>query len=166
MALVRILVDGYSLLHNWLELAPGRARHSAAARDELIRRLTLYQDATGTPVTVVFDGAGRHSGRPTALSRSEIEVLYSRRGQTADQVIERAVHRFGPYGEVLVVTEDHAEREMVISLGGSAASCGNFIRDVENALADLGDEIKDHNRNERHGFRRRRVLSGVVERHE
>ena len=59
MALVRILVDGYSLLHNWPELAPGRARHSAAARDELIRRLTLYQDATGTPVTVFFDGAGR-----------------------------------------------------------------------------------------------------------
>ena len=58
MALVRILVDGYSLLHNWPELAPGRARHSAAARDELIRRLTLYQDATGTPVTIFFDGAG------------------------------------------------------------------------------------------------------------
>jgi hypothetical protein len=34
MPLVRILVDGYSLLHNWPELAPGKARHSAAARDE------------------------------------------------------------------------------------------------------------------------------------
>ena len=44
MALVRILVDGYSLLHNWPELANGRPRHSAAARDELIRRLTLYGD--------------------------------------------------------------------------------------------------------------------------
>jgi len=29
MALVRILVDGYSLLHHWPELAPGRARFSA-----------------------------------------------------------------------------------------------------------------------------------------
>jgi hypothetical protein len=156
MALVRILVDGYSLLHNWPGLARGRARHSAGARDELIRCLTLYQDATGTPVTVVFDGAGRHIGRPTALSKAEVEVLYSRRGQTADQVIERAVHRFGPYGEVLVVTEDHAERETVISLGGSAASCGNFIRDVENTLAELGDDIKHHNRRERHRFQRRK----------
>ncbi len=156
MPLVRILVDGYSLLHNWPELAPGRARHSAAARDELIRWLTLYQDATGTPVTVVFDGAGRHTGRPTAASKAEIEVLYSRRGQTADQVIERAVHRFGPYGEVQVVTEDQAEREMVISLGGSAASCDNFIRDVGRALAELGDEIDHHNRREQHRFQRRR----------
>ena len=156
MALVRILVDGYSLLHNWPELARGRARHSAAARDELVRWLTLYQDATGTPMTVVFDGAGRHTGRPTAASGSEVEVLYSRQGQTADQMIERATHRFGTYGEVLVVTEDRAERETVISLGGSAASCANFIRDVENALVELGDEIKHHNRRERHRFQRRK----------
>ena len=57
MALVRILVDGYSLLHSWPELAPGKARHSAAARDELIRVLTLYQDTVGTPITIFFDGS-------------------------------------------------------------------------------------------------------------
>jgi len=156
MPLVRILVDGYSLLHNWPELAPGRMRHSAAARDALIRRLTLYQDAIGTPVTVFFDGSGRPTGKPSASSKSEVEVLYSRKGQTADQMIERAVHRFGPYGEVLAVTDDHAERETVSSLGGSASSCWNFIRDVENALAELGDDIKLRNRQERHTFQRRK----------
>jgi uncharacterized protein len=156
MALVRILVDGYSLLHNWPRLAPGRARHSAAARDELIRRLTLYQDATGTPVTVFFDGSGSRSGKPTAVDSTVVEVLYSRKGQTADQMIERAVHRFGPYGEVLAVTDDHAERDTVISLGGSAASCWNFIEMVQNALADLEDDITNHNRRERHGFRHRK----------
>ena len=152
MALVRILVDGYSLLHNWPELAPGRARHSAAARDELIRQLTLYQDATGTPVTVFFDGVGLPAGRPNASNSTVVEVLYSRKGQTADQMIERAVHRFAPYGEVLAVTDDHAERDTVISLGGSAASCWNFIQMVENALAELEDDIKHHNRRERHRF--------------
>lgn len=156
MALVRILVDGYSLLHNWPELAPGRARHSAAARDELIRRLTLYQDAVGTPVTIFFDGVSARNGRPPAASASEVEVLYSRTGQTADQMIERAAHRFGPYGEVLAVTDDHAERDTVISLGGSASSCWSFIQAVENTLAELGDDIKHHNRRERHRFERRK----------
>jgi hypothetical protein len=33
---VRILIDGYSLLHQWPELAPGSPRHSARARDALI----------------------------------------------------------------------------------------------------------------------------------
>lgn len=121
-----------------------------------MRQLTLYQDATGTPVTVFFDGAGAPGGRPTASVLTEIEVLYSRKGQTADQMIERAAHRFAPYGEVLAVTDDQAERETVISLGGSAASCGNFIRDVEYALAGIGNDIKHHNRQERHGFTRRK----------
>jgi predicted RNA-binding protein with PIN domain len=156
MALVRILVDGYSLLHNWPELTPGRAPHSAAARDALIRQLTLYQDATGTPVTIFFDGASLPGGRPTASNSTAVEVLYSRKGQTVDQMIERAAHRFAPYGEVLAVTDDQAERETVISLGGSTASCWNFIRDVENALAGLGDGIKNYNRQERNRFQRRK----------
>jgi hypothetical protein len=155
MALVRILVDGFSLLHEWPELAPGRARHSAAARDELIARLTLYQDVAGTPITIFFDGAGAPAGTPRPHSTRQVEVLYSRRGQTADQMIERATHRFRPYGEVLAVTNDVAERETVISLGGLASSCFNFIVTVETALAETADDIRHYNRKERSRFERR-----------
>ena len=94
MPLIRILVDGYSLLHSWPALAPGRPRHSAFARDELIRILSLYEDACGTPVTVFFDGSGTTRGTLAASSGAGAEVLFSRRGQTADQMIERAAHRF------------------------------------------------------------------------
>jgi predicted RNA-binding protein with PIN domain len=107
-------------------------------------------------VTIFFDGASVRGGRPPAASASEVEVLYSRTGQTADQMIERAAYRFGPYGEVLAVTDDHAERDMVISLGGSASSCWSFIQAVENSLAELGDDIKHHNRRERHRFGQRK----------
>lgn len=156
MALVRILIDGYSLLHNWPELAPGKARHSAAARDELIHILTQYRDAIGTPITIFFDGAGAPKGTPAALSTPELEVLYSKAGQTADQMIERAAHRFSEYGEIVAVTDDLAERDTVVSLGGSTSSCLNFIQSVENALAEMADDIKHHNRKERHKFQRRR----------
>ena len=155
MALVRILVDGYSLLHNWPELAPGKARHSAAARDELIHHLTLYRDATGTPITIFFDGSQPARGRSEEPSTPEVEVLFSHAGQTADQMIERAAHRFQPYGEVMAVTDDHAERDTVIALGGSASSCWNFIRTVESTLAELQADIKHHNREERNRFKRR-----------
>ena len=137
MALVRILVDGYSLLHNWPELAPGRPRHSTAARDELIRVLTLYQDAVGTPVTVFFDGTGSARGPKERTPARQVEVLFSRAGQTADEMIERAAYRFQQYGEVLAVTDDHAERETVIAMGGSASSCSNFIQSIINALSEF-----------------------------
>jgi predicted RNA-binding protein with PIN domain len=154
MALVRILVDGYSLLHNWPELAPGKARYSAAARDELIHILTLYRDAAGTPITIFFDGSGPKRSAESPVN-SDVEVLYSKAGQTADQMIERAAHRFQPYGEVLAVTDDNAERETVIALGGSASSCWNFIQTVQSSLAELQDDIKHHNRTERNKFKRR-----------
>ena len=154
MALVRILVDGYSLLHNWPELAPDQPRHSARARAELIYVLTRFYDATGTPVTVFFDGSGAPPGTPPAESHPAVEVLFSRAGQTADQMIERAAHRFSAYGEVLAVTDDVAERETVTGLGGLASSCANFIRQIDNALAESQDELRDYNRAERNRFNR------------
>ena len=65
------------------------------------------------------------------LSTPEVEVLYSRAGQTADDMIERATHRFSAYGEILAVTDDFAERDTVISLGGMASSCSSFIQTIE-----------------------------------
>jgi hypothetical protein len=155
MALVRILVDGYSLLHNWPELARGKPRHSAAARDELIHILTQYQDASGTPITIFFDGGGARAGVPKTESSRTVEVLFSQAGQTADDLIERAAHRFQPYGEVLAVTDDNAERDTVIALGGSASSCSNFISMVGNALNDLAEAVQHHNRTERHRFKQK-----------
>jgi predicted RNA-binding protein with PIN domain len=155
MALVRILVDGYSLLHGWPELAPGKARHSMAARDELVRRLTLYRDAIGTPITIVFDGANSDIRLSAVESTPEVEILYSRSGQTADDIIERVTHRLATYGEVLAVTDDHAERDTVINLGGMASSCLSFIQTIESALGELEGEIKDRNRAENNRFRRR-----------
>jgi len=156
MALARILVDGYSLLHGWPELAPGKPRHSAAARDELIHRLTLYRDAIGTPITIVFDGANADRRLSTVESTPELEILYSRTGQTADEIIERVAHRISDYGEVLAVTDDYAERDTVIAMGGMASSCLSFIQAVENALGELGDDIKSHTRSERNRFTRPR----------
>lgn len=155
MSLVRILVDGYSLLHSWEALAPGKPRHSSAARDELVHILTQYQDASGTPVTVFFDGTGSPNHVPKDESnKGTVEVLFSGAGQTADDMIERAAHRFQPYGSVLAVTNDSAERDTVISLGGHASSCENFIRIVETELAELADAVKRHNRKEQNRFRK------------
>ncbi len=153
MPLVRILVDGYSLLHNWPQLAPGKPRHSAAARDELIHWLTQYRDAIGTPITIVFDGAGAPAGTPKPISSPELEILYTRAGQTADDVIERAAMRFTAYGEVLVITDDYKERDTVISVGGMASSCLNFIQDIESALKEQEREIASRNRRERQKFK-------------
>jgi hypothetical protein len=154
MALVRILVDGYSLLHNWPELAEGAPRHSERARDALVDMLQDYQDACGTPVTIFFDGSGKRRTRPKNESGHAVEVLFSSAGQTADDLIERAAHRFQDYGEVLVVTDDFAERDTVSGFGGSVASCANFIRMIDQARSEMQDNLNERNRAARNSFRR------------
>ena len=156
MALVRILVDGYSLLHNWPELARGKPRHSPAAREELAHILVRYQDAIGTPITIFFDGSGAPPNIPKNESQPPVEVLFSRDGKTADDLIERAAHRFQPYGEVLVVTDDFAERDTVIAMGASVASCDNFIAAVIGALEDFADDLKHYNQTERKRYQNSR----------
>ena len=82
MSLVRILVDGYSLLHSWPELAPGKARYSAAARDELIHVLTLYRDATHTPITIFFDGSSpKIDGPPKRAPRPRWRFFFRARAR-------------------------------------------------------------------------------------
>lgn len=153
MALVRILVDGYSLLHEWPELAPGKPRHSPVAREELIHALTQYHDAIGTPITVFFDGAGSRRTADESESTDAVEILYSRAGQTADQMIERTAHRLRSYGEVLVVTNDSAERDTVQSVGGMTQGCANFIQTVRAALNELDSALRRYNEHEQAKFR-------------
>jgi len=155
MGIVRVLVDGYSLLHHWPDLAPGRERHSFHARDALVAALTHYQDSSGTPVTVIFDGGGAPPDTPkNQTAKDGIEVLFSKKGQTADQIIERVAHLMKPYGEVLAVTNDYAERETVISLGGSACSCENFLDMLSDTVDDMHVGVIQHNKRERKGYRR------------
>lgn len=152
MGLVRILVDGYSLLHGWPSLAPGSPRHSAAARDELVHILTQYQDAKDTPITIIFDGAGSPTKIEAQHGRKPVEVLFSKAGKTADDLIERAAFRLLKFGEVLVVTDDRAERDIVLGFGGTASSCENFIREVDRELGQLEREVATYNRRERARF--------------
>lgn len=153
MGLVRILVDGYSLLHEWPELAPGKPRHSSVAREELINALTQYHDACGTPITIVFDGAGSKRAADEPESTNAVEIIYSRAGQSADQLIERAAHRLRSYGEVLVVTNDTAERETVRGVGGMTQNCANFILTVRSALDELDSAVRRYNEQEQAKFR-------------
>lgn len=154
VALVRILVDGYSLLHQWTELAPGASRFSATAREALIRKLTEYRDATHTPITIFFDGSGAPPGTPKMPTSPDLEVLFSKAGQTADEMIERVAFRMRPFGEVLVVTDDYAERDTVMNFGGLACSCATFINQVDTAVGEMAVDLKAHNRREQERFRR------------
>ncbi len=152
MALVRILVDGNSLLHQWLELAPGKARLSAAACEELIHKLTQYYDACGTPILVVVGAPSGVGGLDVLPSTPEVEIVSARAGQTVRQLLERAAHRFSRQGEVLLVTDSAVEGVPFAANGFQWATCRQFVQMVGDTLSDLEREIQNYNQREQFKF--------------
>src|SRR6478735_10282537 len=110
-----LIVDGHSVIFAWPELRKLHARRSSLAREALIKQLRDYQDWTGVRVVVVFDGKGRNI---EAISGpAEVQVFYSRTGQTADAIIERLASKYAKRFELMVATADLMEAETVQACG-------------------------------------------------
>ena len=110
-----LLVDGHSVIFAWPELRKLHARRSSLAREALTKQLRDYQDWTGVRVVVVFDGKGRRI--EATAQPAEIQVFYSRSGQSADAIIERLASKYAKRFELMVATSDLMEAETVQACG-------------------------------------------------
>ena len=129
-----LLVDAHSAIFSWQELHDLHARNALAAREELTRRLTAYQDASGVRVVVVFDGKGVRSNSETMPGG--IQVFYSGGGKTADCIIERLAAKYATEHDMTVATNDNLVQQTVITFGGLAISV-DALRDM------LGEAERD-----------------------
>jgi uncharacterized protein len=146
-----VLVDGYSVLHAWPKLRRLAGRRLEQQREALERVLGQYADHTRRKVTVVFDGYAAKR-KPDAVAPSAgVEVLFSERGKTADDVIERLVGQAGQPAGILVVSSDNMERHTVESLGAQSMSAELFEAEVEAALAELARLVRTHGRGRKIG---------------
>jgi uncharacterized protein len=110
-----LIVDGHSIIFAWPELRKLHQRRSSLAREALIKQLRNYQDWTGVPVVIVFDGKGRKVN--TSSDPGEVQVVYSRHGQTADAIIERLASKYAERFDLTVATSDLGEAETVHACG-------------------------------------------------
>jgi predicted RNA-binding protein with PIN domain len=115
-----LIVDGHSVIFAWPELRKLHERRTSLARDLLVKQLRDYQDWTGVRVVVVFDGKG--SAVDATADPGEIQVFYSRAGQTADSVVERLASNYGQKFRLLVATSDYGEQETVSACGAECIS--------------------------------------------
>lgn len=125
-----LIVDGHSVIFAWPELRKIHGQRTSLARDALVRQLRDYQDWTGVRVVVVFDGKG--TTVDAIAEPGEIQIFYSRAGQTADAVIERLASKYAPKFRLLVATSDYLEQETATACGAECISAEG-LRDL---LAD------------------------------
>src|ERR1044072_8504676 len=104
-----LIVDGHSVVFAWPELRKLHARRSSLARESLVKQLRDYQDWTGVRVVVVFDGRGKKV--EATADPGDVQIFYSRRGQSADAIIERLASKYAKEFELMVATSDSMEAE-------------------------------------------------------
>ncbi|PYI83564.1 MAG: hypothetical protein DME54_05985 [Verrucomicrobia bacterium] len=110
-----LIVDGHSIIFAWFELRQLHARRSSLAREALVKQLRDYQDWTGVRVIVVFDGKGTKIS--ATFEPGDVQIFYSRSGQTADAIIERLASKYAKRFDLMVATSDSMEGETVQACG-------------------------------------------------
>ena len=140
----RVIVDGYNVIHAWPQLKRLLVDASLeAARDTLIERLSVFGDVAGADVTVVFD-AHRSAARTNSEAVVEgVHVIFTRKGHSADRVIEKIAYDAAQVGDVITVaTSDRVQRDLVRGMGGAVITALELERRVVDAEADLGRRVQ------------------------
>lgn len=117
---LHLIIDGYNLIRQSPYLSSVELRDFQKGREALLERLVPYLGARGHRISVIFDGWKGGNGQETREQLSGIQVIYSRLGETADEVIKRMVGEERERAVVVTADSDivafaHKKKAAVIS---------------------------------------------------
>ena len=101
---LRIIIDGYNLIRQSPALRSYDNLEIAKGREKLIEKLAHYRSLKKHPMLVVFDGWQEGDFTEQRTREKGIDIIYSKRGEKADEVIKKLVLNSGE--ELVVVTSD------------------------------------------------------------
>lgn len=134
-----LIVDGYNIINAWPELAELKSRKLEEARDKLLEIMINYAGFTGQEVVIVYDAHQVKGASGFRESFHGVEVVFSREGETADEVIERIVGEYTASGdrEVYVATSDWIEQRIIFGKGAYRLPARELYQEVEKVLLKL-----------------------------
>ena len=105
--------------------------------------LSDYQGIKGCILILVFD-AYRVEGHPEeTFQYHNIHVVYTREAETADQYIERTVHKIGRKHNVTVATSDGLEQIIIMGQGAARISARGFKEEIAFAKQQMREEWQE-----------------------
>jgi uncharacterized protein len=138
---MHLLIDGYNLLHVDRILTHFNAIQLQRERDHLIDQLSAYRSLRQMEITVVFDGW--QGGWPSERRERKkgIEVVFSKLGEKADEVIKRLVREKG--AGVTVISSDRELSRYAEKMAAAAVSSDQFKEKMERALTRGTQTLED-----------------------
>lgn len=123
------LIDGYNVIRNTPGLAAAERQSLLEGRTRLVALIAGKLRHTPHRAIVVFDGNGE-SETTTNLARGvQGHIVYSRRGEPADTVIQRlAAHERAAGREVIAISDDFEVRLGTSAAGGQAVRVSPYAQ--------------------------------------
>ncbi len=135
-----LLVDGYNIIFAWEDLRSLSEVNIDSARDRLMDICCNYQGCQGVTLILVFD-AYKVKGNPGSVMKyHNIHVVYTKEAETADQYIEKTVHKIAKKANVTVATSDRLEQMIIWGAGALRLSAQGFRDAVENAQRRIRED--------------------------
>lgn len=141
-----LLVDGYNILFAWEELKELAQEKLGleAARDKLMDLLCDYQGYKNIKLLLVFDAYKVPGNTENVMDYHNIQVVYTKEAQTADQYIERLVHEKGKQYEITVATSDRAEQMIIWGEGARRLSARDLKEEMERAHSEMRERYLEN----------------------
>ena len=137
-----IIVDGYNIIFAWEKLAEQARTDLDAARRQLCDILSSYAGYTKCRLVVVFDGY-KQKGNPGEKSQfHNIQVVYTKEGETADAYIESLADQIGNNYAVRVASSDGLVQLSSFRSGVLRMSARELQLEVENARKEMGQHFR------------------------
>lgn len=126
-----VIVDGYNVIFAWDTLRELSEHNIDSARGKLMDILSNYQGYMNCHLIVVFDGYKVKDNKGERFPYDDIEVVYTKEGETADAHIEKLTHELARKHKVTVVTSDGLEQIVTMGQGAIRMSSRDFKAEVE-----------------------------------
>lgn len=138
-----LLVDGYNIIHAWPELKDLLELGLDTARQGLLDAMSNYQGFKNTTVIVVFDAHLVKGGRGSDYKYNNINVVFTKEAQTADNYIERVVAKMPNDYRVRVATSDNMEQIIIMGHGAIRMSARELKREITHTKKIIREEYID-----------------------
>ena len=126
-----LLVDGYNIIFSWEMLRELSKVNIESARNLLMDVLCDYQGFNGCTLILVFDAYRVEGGQERIFNYHNIHVVFTKEAETADQYIEKTVHKIGKKADVTVATSDALEQVIIYGQGARRMAARELLEEVE-----------------------------------
>lgn len=137
-----LIIDGYNVINAWEDIFNLKNEPLEESRLKLLNMVSNYQGYNKNLIIVVFDAHLVKGSQEKVEIFDNLTVVFTKENETADNYIERFVHKLGNTNVIRVVTSDYLEQTIVLSNGGIRMAPRELREEIYKTNRSMGPAAK------------------------